>query len=96
MNLEKTLASILPDLLDSEWRVVYKAGQKWLKTGRAESLHELRVALRTLHSQLRAYQPWFNPRKRIVRALRHLAHATGPLRDAEVRADLFAQLVIPG
>lgn len=51
-----------------------------------EALHDTRVALRRLHSLMRAYREEFAgvPRKQ-CRAVRRLARASNPARDAEVQ-----------
>ncbi|WP_127478141.1 CHAD domain-containing protein [Sulfurivermis fontis] len=52
-----------------------------------ESLHDTRVALRRLHSLMRAYRDEFSvhvPRK-LQRTVRRLARASNPARDAEVQ-----------
>lgn len=52
-----------------------------------EALHDTRVALRRLHSLMRSYRDEFSvhvPRK-LQRAVRRLARASNPARDAEVQ-----------
>jgi CHAD domain-containing protein len=53
----------------------------------AEALHDLRVALRRLRSQLRAYRPFLprSTKKGLRQRLRELAAATGDARDVEVQ-----------
>jgi len=57
--------------------------------GDIESLHDFRVALRRLRSDLRAYRPWLGraASRKIRSALRDLGRATNAGRDAEVQAD---------
>lgn len=57
-----------------------------LRANDAASFHDLRVALRRLRSVLRAFRPELSDtvRGRTRRRLRALAHATNPIREAEV------------
>lgn len=52
-----------------------------------EALHDTRVALRRLHSLMRAYRSEFAPAvpRKLRRAVRRLARASNPARDAEVQ-----------
>jgi len=52
-----------------------------------EALHDTRVALRRLHSLMRAYGDTFAARvpRKLRRAVRRLARASNPARDAEVQ-----------
>ena len=61
--------------------------------GEESSLHDLRVALRRLRSWIRAYRPELEDtvRKKTLRGLRKLAHATNPARDAEVMIEWVEQ-----
>jgi CHAD domain-containing protein len=51
-----------------------------------ESLHDFRVAMRRLHSWLRAWEPWLGDSisHKTVRRIGKIARATGPARDIEV------------
>lgn len=62
--------------------------------GDPEALHDLRVALRRLRSQLRAWRGELGPRvgRKLRRRLRDLADSTNPGRDAEVGAELARRL----
>jgi CHAD domain-containing protein len=59
-----------------------------------EALHDLRVALRRLRSELRAYRGELGDAvtRKLRRRVRRLAAATNPGRDAEVGAALLAEL----
>ena len=76
---------------------VARAEQARLALGRdedPEALHDLRVALRRLRSDLRAFRPELGDAvgRKLRRRVRRLAAATNPGRDAEVGAALLAQL----
>jgi CHAD domain-containing protein/CYTH domain-containing protein len=58
-----------------------------------ESLHDFRVAMRRLHSWLRAWEPWLGDSvaHKTVRRIRKIARATGPARDIEVHLAWFRE-----
>ncbi|MEV0031106.1 CHAD domain-containing protein [Nocardia sp. NPDC050793] len=60
-----------------------------------DSVHQMRVATRRLRSVLRSYRSLFqkNPAAEIGAELKWLAGLLGVARDAEVRADRFADLL---
>jgi len=53
----------------------------------SEALHDFRVGIRRLRSQLRAYRPWLGAAaaRKIRRRLRELGAATNPGRDSEIQ-----------
>lgn len=57
-----------------------------------DALHDFRVALRRLRSDLRAYRPWLGraASRKVRSALRDLGRTTNAGRDAEVQADWLA------
>jgi CHAD domain-containing protein/CYTH domain-containing protein len=54
-----------------------------------EALHDFRVAVRRLRSQVRAYRPWLGAaaKRKVRRRLAHFAHATNAARDAEIQLE---------
>lgn len=56
----------------------------------AEALHDFRVAVRRLHTFLRAYRAYLPVSKKLQRRLRAVLQRTNPARDAEVGADWLA------
>jgi CHAD domain-containing protein len=64
----------------------------------AEALHDFRVGLRRLRSQLKAFREWVADEvpRRLERRLRKAARATNRGRDAEVQARALEQLATAG
>ncbi len=64
----------------------------------AEALHDFRVGLRRLRSQLKAFREWVADEvpRRLERRLRKAARATNRGRDAEVQARALEQLAAAG
>lgn len=61
-----------------------------------EYIHELRVRLRRTRAVMRAFRRYYPSRadfERRVRPMRRLARALGPMRDADVTAELFADVL---
>jgi CHAD domain-containing protein len=72
-----------------------RAAQRPVETGAdSEALHDFRVALRRLRSTIRSFQSELNDAipKKLRNALRDLARATTPARDAEVLVTWAKQL----
>ncbi|GBE09753.1 CHAD domain protein [bacterium BMS3Bbin12] len=63
---------------------VHDAAQRLRRGTDTEALHDFRVALRRLRGCLRAYAPWLEPGRKLMRRLRRLARTTNAARDAEV------------
>lgn len=63
---------------------VHDAAQRLRRGADTEALHDFRVALRRLRGCLRAYAPWLEPGRKLMRRLRRLARTTNAARDAEV------------
>ena len=86
-NLDQAPAGALRGLCEGLLDDASAACQRFTRGHDAEALHDFRVALRRLRSQLRAYAPLL-PRAaapRIRRRLRKLARATSEARDLEVQ-----------
>jgi CHAD domain-containing protein len=67
-------------------------------TGRPDEayIHELRVRLRRARAAMRAFRRFYDSRaafERRVAPLRRLSRALGPMRDADVTAELFAEVL---
>lgn len=76
-------------IADSQLKRAAKALSRLRDPGDRTALHNFRVAIRRLHSLLRAYRPWIGRAggKKLRRRLRALTRKTGLSRDAEVQID---------
>lgn len=88
-SLKKLLALELTHRIDT----VRACRKRALRCADPESLHDLRVALRRLHSLTRPLRPLLTPRQqRIERRLKRLNRHSNPMRDAEVRQQWLSRL----
>jgi CHAD domain-containing protein len=67
------------------------------KIGNADSVHDLRVAIRRLSRCLRAFSQFYpgHSWKRIRRELTRLMHMAGAVRDADITMELLAEAGLP-
>jgi CHAD domain-containing protein len=67
------------------------------RSGDAESIHDLRVAVRRLSRCLRVFAPFYpgETHKKIRRQLAELMAATGRVRDRDIALQLIAEAGIP-
>ena len=79
----ETVAALVDLYLSQAERAVRQVG----RPGKAEALHDFRVALRRCRGVLRAYRPWLGKAagKRVRAELRRLMRQTNRGRDAEVQ-----------
>ncbi|WP_028497729.1 CHAD domain-containing protein [Microvirgula aerodenitrificans] len=88
-SLKKLLALEIAHRIDA----MRTCRKRALRGEDAESLHNLRVALRRLRSLTRPLQPLLTPRiRRIERRLKRLVQDTNALRDAEVHQQWLSRL----
>ena len=66
-------------------------------TGDAESIHDLRVAIRRLSRCLHVFAPFFpgDSRKKVRRQLTELMEAAGRVRDRDIALQLLAEAGLP-
>lgn len=94
-ELDRPAGEVVRTLMTVQLEAARRAYFALLQGSDAEALHDLRVALRRARSLLRAYRSELRLRKRARRALRELAAATNPARDAEVLLELYSRLPLP-
>ncbi|MEY4367068.1 MAG: hypothetical protein RLZ28_483 [Actinomycetota bacterium] len=87
-------AFVRQSLLD-ELAVLHVMTDQELLGENPESLHEFRVAVRTLRTRLKFYEPFFKNRSKInkwLKELKWLDSRIQPLRELEVQIALFEEL----
>jgi CHAD domain-containing protein len=67
------------------------------RAGDAESIHDVRVAMRRLSRCLRVFAPFYPNRsgKKLRRQLASLMETAGAVRDCDIAIDLLAQAGVP-
>lgn len=87
-------AFVRQSLLD-ELAVLHVMTDQELLAENPESLHEFRVAVRTLRTRLKFYEPFFKNRSKItgwLKELKWLDSQIQPLRELEVQIALFEEI----
>jgi len=87
-------AFVRQSLLD-ELAVLHVMTDQELLAENPESLHEFRVAVRTLRTRLKFYEPFFKNRSKItgwLKELKWLDSQIQPLRELEVQISLFEEI----
>lgn len=79
----------LIELLAGKRLVIDEECERFINIGDAEALHDLRVAMRRLHSLFIAFAPAIDPAATFPRELRLLQKGTNQARDLEVTLDIL-------
>ena len=82
--LQHPAAAVVKRIAGRQLRELLQAHRRMTKRRRADSLHDLRVALRRLRSTLGAFRPVLGTPKGLRRRLRRLARATDESRNLEI------------
>jgi len=67
------------------------------KSGEADAIHDLRVAIRRLNGCLRLFAQFYpgHSRKKLRADLKDLMHASGEVRDRDIAIELLAEAGVP-
>lgn len=83
------VADGLAQLLQQRRRAIDRACQRFVDSGDSESLHDLRVAIRRLHTLATVFSDALTLHSRFPAELRRLQKLTNPARDLEVSLALL-------